>query len=120
MPPAESPDAEPRPTPPPPERRRVERQGLLRVFRCRVSARGGALGPSAAILDLSAEGTGLLIGRPLEVGATVSLRFTRAGTPPLTVPAVVAYCTGGEEGRWLLGCEFDRPLTDAQLDALLA
>ena len=119
MPPTETPDAEPRPTPPP-ERRRGERHDPPRVFRCRVSARGGALGPSAAILDLSAQGAGLLIGRPLEAGATVNLRFTRAGIAPLAVQARVAYCTGGDDGRWLLGCEFTRPLTDAQLDALLA
>jgi hypothetical protein len=120
MPPAQAPRPDKRSNPPPPERRRAERRDLPRVFRCKVTARGGVLGPSAAILDLSAQGVGLLIARSLEVGATVHLRFTHAGTPPLAVPARVAYCTGGDNGRWLLGCEFDRPLTGAQLDALLA
>jgi hypothetical protein len=120
MPPAPAPRPEKRSNPPPPERRRQERRDPPRVFRCRVTARGGALGPSAAILDLSPQGVGLLIGRQLETGATVHLRFTRAGMPPLAVPARVAYCTGDDDGRWLLGCAFDRPLSEAQLDALLA
>ncbi len=120
MSPVPAPRPEKRSTPPPPERRQAERHDPPRVFRCKVTARGGALGPSAAILDLSAQGVGLLIARPLEAGAAVHLRFTRAGTPPLAVPARVAYCTGGDDGRWLLGCEFIRPLTDAQLDPLLA
>jgi hypothetical protein len=120
MPPAQAPRPDKRPNPPPPERRRAERHDLPRVFRCKVTARGGALGPSAAILDLSAQGVGLLIARPLEAGAAVHLRFTRAGVPSVSVPARVAYCTGDDDGRWLLGCEFDRPLGDAQLDALLA
>jgi hypothetical protein len=120
MPPAPAPRPEKRPNPPPPERRRAERHDLPRVFRCKVTARGGALGPSAVLLDLSAQGVGLLIARPLEVGATVQLRFTRAGAAPVAVPARVAYCTGGDDGRWLLGCEFDRPVPADQLDALLA
>ena len=120
MSPAQAPRPEKRPSPPPPERRRAERQDLPRVFRCKVTARGGALGPSAVILDLSAQGVGLLIARPLETGAPVHLRFSRAGAPPVAVPARVAYCTGDDDGRWLLGCQFDRPLSDPQLDALLA
>jgi hypothetical protein len=119
MPPAPAPRPEKRSNPPPPERRRAERHDLPRVFRCKVTARGGALGPSAVILDLSAKGVGLLISRPLESGATVHLRFTRAGTAPVAASARVAYCTG-DDGRWLLGCEFDRPLSDTQLDTLLA
>ena len=120
MPPAPAPRPEKRSNPPPPERRRAERHDLPRVFRCKVTARGGALGPSAAILDLSAQGAGLLIGRPLPEGATVHLLFTRAGTPPLAVRARVAYCTDNDDGRWLLGCEFNRPISDDQLSALLA
>jgi hypothetical protein len=120
MPPAQAPRPDKRSNPPPPERRRAERHDLPRIFHCRVTARGGALGPSATILDLSARGAGLLIGRSLEVGATVNLRFTRAGAAPLAVEARIAYCTGGADGHWVLGCEFVRPLTEAQLDALLA
>ena len=118
--PAQAPRPEKRPNPPPPERRRAGRRDPSRVFRCRVTARGDALGPSAAILDLSAQGAGLLIGRPLPEGATVHLLFTRAGTAPLAVRARVAYCTDSDDGRWLLGCEFDRPVGDDQLSALLA
>jgi hypothetical protein len=120
MPPAQAPRPEKRSNPPPPERRREGRRDPTRVYRCRVTARSGALGPSAAILDLSAQGAGLLIGRPLREGATVHLLFTRAGTPPLAVRARVAYCTDSDDGRWLLGCEFDRLISDDQLRALLA
>jgi hypothetical protein len=120
MPTAQPPRPENRPNPPPPERRREGRRDPTRVFRCRVTARGGALGPSAAILDLSAQGAGLLIARPLPEGSTIHLLFTRAGTPPLTVRARVAYCTDGADGRWLLGCEFERPISDDQLSPLLA
>src|SRR5579872_396365 len=111
MPRAQAPRPDKQPTPPPPERRRAERHDLPRVFRCKVTARGGVLGPSAVLLDLSAQGVGLLIGRPLEAGAQVHLRLTRAGASPLAAPARVAYCSGGDDGRWLLGCAFDQPLS---------
>jgi hypothetical protein len=74
----------------------------------------------AWVLDLSLGGVGLLLQRPLENGLTLILHLrsdSRQQTYPLR--ARVVHASRQPDGDWVVGCEFEEPLTDDVLDALL-
>lgn len=103
-----------------PERRRVERSDPSRVLRCRIVPAEAGPAPGAALLDISPHGAGLLISRRLTHNSKVILQLTRdRGPRPIVLSARVVYCADADNGRWLLGCEFARPLTTDELAGLL-
>jgi hypothetical protein len=81
---------------------------------------GGEEWQRAWVLDLSLGGVGLLLQRPLEAGSSLLLHL-HSDSRQLTfqLRARVAHASRQHDGDWVVGCEFEEPLTDDALDALL-
>ena len=104
-----------------PERRRVARIGPSRVLRCRVVPAEAGPAPGAALLDISEHGAALLVSRRLSAKSRFTLQLAKGrGHPDSVLTARVIYCLDADNGRWVLGCEFDAPLTADALAELLA
>jgi hypothetical protein len=88
--------------------------GLDRVF---VSA-GGQRDP-ASVQNISRGGIGLLLGRRVEPGTAVRVELGNASATLLDARARVAHVTQEPAGDWLIGCAFDAPLSQEELDKLL-
>jgi hypothetical protein len=100
------------------ERRQAVRINPQLVFRCRVvPAQGEQM--SAAVLDLSTSGAGLLVKGTLSAGETITVWFARHLVPPLDVAARVIYCKEQGENLSVAGCEFLAALDDADMQAVL-
>lgn len=72
----------------------------------------------ARIVNISATGVGMLVGQPLEVGMTLKVEMgvaTEKGS--LRVVACVVRFNFLSAKEWLVGCNFLRQLTPAELDA---
>jgi hypothetical protein len=73
----------------------------------------------ARVLDMSPSGVGLLTNRPVDVGRLLSLELRGAhGHSTLTMLASVVRLTTRPGEEWVLGCNFIRELTDAEMKAL--
>jgi c-di-GMP-binding flagellar brake protein YcgR len=76
---------------------------------------------SAVVLNISRGGMALLIGQHFEPGTILTVGLdstTQDFLPPLK--ARVVHAQQRPNGDWVLGCAFVRPLTDEDLQALLA
>jgi hypothetical protein len=75
---------------------------------------------SATIVDISIEGVALILRRPFEPGTvlTLSLRDERFKVEQ-ALQVRVAHLKARSRSEWLVGCAFERPLTEAELRALL-
>lgn len=72
------------------------------------------------VIDLSRTGAGLYLAEPLEIRRPVVLGISRStSTDKIEMPAHVAHSTRIINGEWLVGFQFDSPLTDEQLEELL-
>jgi PilZ domain len=74
----------------------------------------------AWVLDLSAQGVGLLVPRQLDLGQLVII--TVKGTSnqrTYELPARVVHVTRSPQGEWVAGFALNDPLTSDDLDALL-
>jgi hypothetical protein len=75
---------------------------------------------SAMVRDISAGGIGLALGRPFEPGTALFIELpTPLGGQLRTLPVRVAHATAGDNGFWLVGCEFLSPLREEDLHAFL-
>jgi hypothetical protein len=74
----------------------------------------------AWILDLSLQGVGMQLSRPLEVGRQVLivLRSTD-GKTTRQFSAHVMHCHAQPQGDWFVGCELTTPLTLDELERFL-
>lgn len=72
------------------------------------------------VLNISANGIGLLVGQSIELGSLLNLELQQAnGASTCTILACVVH--GHEEGgRWALGCNFIRELSEDDLQALVS
>jgi predicted Zn-dependent protease len=102
-----------------------ERRGSLR-YPCYLHATCRQVGtesnnPCTAIAwDLSASGVNLNVSRPFLPGSTLTLELI--GAQPGTVRWLlthVAHVAEQQPGEWVVGCAFDRLLTDAEVQSLL-
>lgn len=95
-------------------------------FNCNVHAtcrpvvpQGEAPSWPAKVLNISANGIGLLSSVAVPTGSLLSLDLHGSqGNPPLTVLACVVHSTG-RVGEWALGCNFIRELQEDELRALV-
>jgi PilZ domain len=72
------------------------------------------------ILDLSANGAGLLLAEPLAPDTLFVLHLKSTnGDRRYELPGRVVHATTQPSGDWLIGCRFADPLTADDLDALL-
>ncbi len=101
------------------ERRQAVRINPQLVFRCQILPARGGVEISAAILDLSTTGAGLLVKGPMSPGQDITVRFSRHLVPPLDVAARVVYCTAQGEELSVAGCRFHAPLDDADVQTVL-
>jgi hypothetical protein len=74
----------------------------------------------AWVLNLSRNGVGFILQRPVPAGIVVKIHMRGAekGTP-YQLSAQVVHCGLQMPGEWFVGCEFDRPLPPEVLDDLL-
>jgi c-di-GMP-binding flagellar brake protein YcgR len=74
----------------------------------------------AQVLNISASGIGLLVERAIEMGSLLSLELQKeGGGAARTILACVVHANQ-EEGRWALGCNFIRELTEEDLQVLVS
>jgi hypothetical protein len=74
----------------------------------------------AWVLDLSAQGVGLLVPRQLDVGQLVIITVkTMSNQRTYELPAQVVHVTKNPQGEWVAGFALNHPLTSEDLDALL-
>jgi|SRR5208282_5226295 len=74
----------------------------------------------AKILNISAMGIGLLIGRRFELGTLLGIELQGARDNSLhQVMVRVANVRSEGARQWILGCAFTTPLTDEEVEALL-
>jgi hypothetical protein len=72
------------------------------------------------ILDLSANGAGVLMSDPLPPDTLFVLQIkSTKGDRRYELPGRVVHATTQSSGDWLIGCRFADPLTPDDLDALL-
>lgn len=72
----------------------------------------------AWIINLSKTGVGLVLARPLPVGAFFIVQM-RGARGPFEMPAQVVHATRQTQTDWLIGSELIQPLTDEELETLL-
>jgi hypothetical protein len=74
----------------------------------------------AWLLNLSVEGTGLLMNQCLDPGTWVFIELESTNQKLcLELSARVAHATRQHDGSWMLGCAFGNPLSADELEALL-
>jgi hypothetical protein len=74
---------------------------------------------TAQVLNLSPSGIGLVVERAIDNGTLLNVELQgNAGQAPLNILACVVHVNERDGGRWALGCNFIRELTDAELRAL--
>jgi hypothetical protein len=73
----------------------------------------------ARVREISTGGVGLLLTRPLEVGASILVELP-SGTDTCSIAGRIAHCHRDPTGRWHIGCEFAIPRTEIELKAILA
>jgi PilZ domain len=85
----------------------------------RVTAPGVEAAPRLASLhDLSANGVGLLVERPVTPGMVLVLEVLTWGGAILRLVARVAHASPWTADRWLIGCALYRPLAARELESL--
>lgn len=102
------------------DRRGAERRACdLQPF-WRIAGQDNADAPPAGIHDISATGIGLRVRQPLKPG-TVLILTLQSGDSRLSrpLPVRVMHATALADGDWLAGCQFVRPLSGQDLQALL-
>ncbi len=73
------------------------------------------------VVNVSASGIGLLVGRSLPGGAELLLQLDcHRAVGPGPLPLRVAHITKQAAGEWLVGCQFARPLGPGELESLRA
>jgi hypothetical protein len=74
----------------------------------------------AEVLNLSATGVGLLVDDFFETGALLHLDLSgQDSTESRTILSCVVHVSERDDGRWALGCNFIRELSDTDLRALV-
>jgi hypothetical protein len=81
---------------------------------------GNEEGQEAQVRDLSTLGVGLLCDGAVQPGQLLDLRLSGPSSAiGLAMQARVAFAHERDDGRWLVGCAFDRRLPDAFVALLL-
>jgi hypothetical protein len=102
------------------DRRALGRYHAPRNPHVRLIARPSFQAYQAVVRDLSVSGMGLLLDHPFEIGTVlaIQLRQARHGLSCILSGKVI-HATAQPDGRWLVGCELSRSLTDDEIWSLL-
>jgi hypothetical protein len=106
--------------PPEGERRAAVRHPCSGHGPDRLVVRAGTESRWARPCDISVGGIGLLLAQPVAPGTrlTIQMRGQQAALSP-GLEAVVVYARPLEHGIWRVGCAFDHPLSDRELEQFL-
>src|SRR5262249_46213460 len=66
------------------------------------------------VRDVSPVGIGLSMSRRFEPGAELIVEISAKADQTLSLPVRVVQATPGENELWIIGCEFDRPLSQEE------
>jgi hypothetical protein len=77
----------------------------------------GTTWPALAV-NVSADGARLVSFLPERPGRVVSVQLVNQKGHSVAVPATLVHAQG-DEGLWLMGCRFERSLTEGELQALV-
>lgn len=72
----------------------------------------------AWVMNISKTGIGVILPRPLPVGASLTIQM-RSSLGTVDMTAHVIHATRQNQAEWFIGCEFTEPLLDDELDELL-
>ena len=72
----------------------------------------------AWVINISKTGIGVVVARPLPVGAFLTIQM-RAGQETIDMPAHIVRIFRQSQAEWFIGCELINPLNDDELDGLL-
>jgi hypothetical protein len=104
------------------ERRAYVRLAADLAAVCRPVNRLSDIGWPGVVGNLSQGGVGLVMRHRFEIGTRLAVELRAAtGAPLHTVPARVVHATPAAANGmpcWLLGCAFDRPLTEEEFQNL--
>jgi hypothetical protein len=76
---------------------------------------------SGRVLNVSLGGVGLVINRRFEVGTLLAVELQCGSqAPSLTLLARVVHTKPGGAGSWVAGCSFLNPLSEDEVQAILA
>jgi hypothetical protein len=103
----------------PDDRRNWTRFACNITATCRSVAQGQATAWTARVINISANGMGLLIDRDVPTGTLVSADLHGQQWTSFTILACVVHATVQPDGRHVLGCSFIRELTETDLKALV-
>jgi hypothetical protein len=76
-----------------------------------------ALSWGARVRSISTGGIGLVMCYPFKPGACLSVELS-VQRQARSLLVKVVHATDQADGTWLLGCEFVKPLSDGEVDAL--
>jgi hypothetical protein len=75
---------------------------------------------TAQVVNISANGIGLQAEQPIDLGRLINLELRSAnGQFSLSILACIVRLTPQADGRWALGCNLIRELSDKEIKALL-
>jgi hypothetical protein len=100
------------------ERRGRERCGKHGAVFCRVVADDGPL-LRGELIDVSLNGVGLVLNSWLPRNQEIEVAFTSLARLGLLVRGFVRYTKVMDESSWRVGCEFQRTLSDDELQSVL-
>jgi hypothetical protein len=73
---------------------------------------------TARVWDLSAVGISFYLKERIAPGTVLEVEIIKGETVARKLLARVAHATDHANGSWIIGCEFDRPLTEPEVQAL--
>jgi hypothetical protein len=73
----------------------------------------------ARVRDISDDGIGLILHRPFDPGAELSIELpTEVNRPLRSLRVSIVHVTALDEGQWLVGCKFLQALGHEDINAL--
>ncbi len=102
----------------PEERRTATRYFCACPHPVHLLVRPGVISIKAVITDISSQGIGLLLDRPLKPGTVLMLNLRR-DRPSLIQSARVVHTRALPDGAWSVACELTIPLPEKDLRSLV-
>ncbi|MFO0946018.1 MAG: PilZ domain-containing protein [Planctomycetota bacterium] len=98
------------------QRRAFPRRAAKGSVFCRTGKYGMGPQVKAKLEDLSPDGAGMLAPKEISVGERVELEFEGYGPMRrLILSAIVRFVAATGEGKWRLGCQFERRVSHHQI-----
>lgn len=103
----------------PKKRRQSRRQRCDLATMAKLQIPGVADTPTVWVYNVSLGGVGLNAPCYIDSGLEVMINFRLADRKVASVPAKTVFCMAEADNSWRVGCEFDSPLTQDILEAII-